>query len=279
MAGLLVFWPAGLVVLTIAAVALLGFGARELSLAYRILSQDPDDVLDTPAGGPVELVGTVGVEGDPLQSPFTGTECVAYEYEVQEERTRTTTTGKTTTTQTYWETIASGTDAVPFRLQDETGIVLVDPTDADLHLSREGVIRVEGGTAPPDRIARYIREDDRVDDQNRTLDLRLFELKTGRDRKFSERRLDVGGPVHVLGVARYDPSTATASGHVNAVVGAAADAHSETRWARFRTRLVGPRFIISDTTERGAGLRVALPGLVALVLGLGAFAMLGLLVM
>lgn len=254
---------------SVVALVLFAFGVRELSVAYRILSREPDAVLDAPGGGPIELEGTVVPEGTPLRSPFIGAECFAYEYEVQERRTRTRSTGKTTTTETYWETIAAGEEVIPFRLKDDTGAVLVDPAGADLRLSAERAIRVEGGTEPPERIARYIREDDRVDDQNRTIDLRLFELRTGRDRKFIERRLDVGEPVYVLGIAHYDPSASKASGHVNAVVGAPEEARSPNRWIRLRSRLFGPRFLISDSTGQGAGLRVALPGVVAILLGLG----------
>lgn len=107
-----------------------------------------------------------------------------------------------------------------------------------------------------------------MDDQNRRFDLRLFELKTSSDRKFVERRLDVGGPVHVLGIARYDTTASRATGQVNAVVGAPEAAHSQNRWARLRTRFFGPRFLVSDTTGRGAGLRVAIPGLTAVFAGL-----------
>ena len=261
-------WLAFLALAALVSLGLLAFGARELSVAYRILSREPDAVLDAPRGGPIELVGTVVPEETSLRAPFTDTECVAYEYEVQEKRTRTQNTGKTTTTQTYWETIASGDEATPFRLRDDTGAVLVDPTGADLRLSAERAIRVDGGTEPPERIARYIREDDRVDDQNRRIDLRLFELKTGKDRKFVERRLDVDGPVHVLGVARYDTTASKESGQVNAVVAAPEEATSESRLTRLRWRLFGPRYLVSDTTARGAGLRVALPGLAAFLGGL-----------
>ena len=253
MPGVSVLWSLLVVALSLVALVLVAFGVRELSLAYRILSRDPDRVLDAPKGGPIELVGTVGPEGATLRSPFTDAECVAYEYEVTEKRTRTQTTGKSTTTQTYWETIASGREAVPFRLEDDTGEVLVDPAGADLQLDAEHTIRVEGGTEPPEVIARYIRDDERVDDQNRSLDHHQFELHTGNDRRFVERRLDVGEPVHVLGVARY------------AVVGAPVQAAN--RWDGLRARLVGPRFLVSDTTERGAGIRVALPGLAAVLVG------------
>ena len=257
-----------LVAAAVVGIGLVAFGARELALAHRILSREPDVVLDAPGGGPVELEGTVVADSDARSSPFTDTACVAYEYEVQEKRTRTQSTGKTTTTQTYWETIASGAEAIPFRLADDTGSVLVDPAGADLRLSAERAISVDGGTEPPERIARYISDDDRVNDQNRSIDLRLFELQTGRDRKFVERRLDVGGPVHVLGHSRYDTTVSREAGQVNAVVGAPASARSSSVWVRLRTRFVGPRFIVSDTSGRGAGFRVALPGLASALAGL-----------
>lgn len=268
----------GTVAVSLVALALVLFGTRELAVAYRILARDPAAVLDAPGGGPIELAGTVVPEREPFTSPFTGTECVIFEYEVEERRTRTQSTGKTTTTQTYWKTIAEGERVAPFRLEDDTGTVLVDPAGADLRLSAERAIRVDGGTEPPERIARYIRADERVDDQNRSIDLRLFELKTGRDRKFVERRLDVGEPVHVLGVARYDPSASTASGQVNAVVGRPASAAAPDPWTRLRARFFGPPFVVSDTDERGAGLRVALPGLGAVLAGLALLAILALVV-
>ena len=102
-------------------------------------------------------------DGQTLRSPFTDTECLAYEYEVQEERN--TQHGQS------WERIASGREAVPFRLRDETGSVLVEPPGADIRLDREARITVEGGERPPERIARFIERDERVDDQNRSIDL------------------------------------------------------------------------------------------------------------
>ena len=257
-----------LVVLTASAVGLFVYAKRELSTAYRILSREPDAVLDTPAGGPVELEGVVAADKTTLESPFTGTDCVAYEYAVEERRTRTSSTGNTTSTHQYWKTIASGEHAVAFRLEDDTGSVLVDPTRATFSLSTGDRIRVDGGTEPPARIARFIDETDRVDDQNRSIDLRITELKTGRDRRFVERRLDVGGAVHVLGVARYDTTHSTASGQVNGVVGAPPDAASANRVERIRWRLFGPAFRISDTSARSAGLRLVLPGVVSALFGL-----------
>lgn len=75
--------------LSLAALALVAYGVRELRVAYRILSRDPDDVMHAQRGGPIELSGTVLAANGTLRSPFTGTECAAYEYEVREKRTRT----------------------------------------------------------------------------------------------------------------------------------------------------------------------------------------------
>lgn len=242
-------------VLVAACLAVLAYGALELRLAWRILRADPDSVLDAPNEGPVELVGSAEPDETTLRSPFTDTECLCYEYEVEEERN--TKNGRS------WETIASGRRLAPFRLKDDTGSVLVEPAGADLRLGREARIPVDGGERPPDEITRFIERDDRVDDQDRSIDLKLFELKTGKDRRYVEKRLDVGETIHVLGTARFDTSAARASGHVNAVVGIDRDALELGRIRWYLRRLLGPPFLISDTGERGTVIRIASVGALA----------------
>ncbi|MFC7233590.1 GIDE domain-containing protein [Saliphagus sp. GCM10025308] len=120
-------------------VALLGYGLRELGFAYRLFAREPHTVLDTPNGGSVELSGTVLAWDDVLESPFTETACVAVEYAVEEKRRKSTNTGSTT----KWVEIDGGTQVVPFRLEDESGNVLVNPRGADLRLTADARIRVE----------------------------------------------------------------------------------------------------------------------------------------
>lgn len=248
-------------------VAVAAWGLSELRLAYRIYANEPVSVLETTRGGPVEVGGTVEPDREVLESPFTGTACVAYEYAVEEKRRKTHSTGNGSSTRTTWETIDSGRAAVPFRIDDGSGSALVDPDGADFRLSGEGAIRVRGGERPPEPIARFVRENEDVSDENRSIGIGPLEFATGRDRRYRERRLDVGETVHVLGVARFDTSAARESGQVNAVVGAADPPREAGLLGRLRHRLFGPPFLVSDASERRTALRVAARGLGALALG------------
>ncbi|WP_440770714.1 GIDE domain-containing protein [Natronorubrum sp. DTA28] len=253
--------PLSVVVLAIGGVIALGclwYGIAELRLANRVLRSRPDSVLDTPNGGRVELRGTATAAGRLVRSPFTDTPCLAYSYGVEERRD--------SNNGTSWATIASGDDSVPFRLEDETGSVLIEPPGADFRLRNATRIDVDGGTEPPPRVARYIEDSEDVDCQNSVVDLRLFELKTGTDRRFREWILEPGDEIHVLGVARYDTTVSRDAGQVNAAVGIDEAALSESPLLRLRHHLFGDPFVISDSTERRLGLRAGAYGLGAVIL-------------
>lgn len=202
---------------------------------YHILTNDPVPVRDLATrAGPVEIEGTATTDDDQtVQSPFSGTRCLAYEYEVEEYRS----SGKHNT----WQTVDEGGDAVSFLVEDETGTVRVDPTGAELHCEDE-TVRVDGGTEPPERIAQFIDSTDEVDSQQKTANLLVTELNYGNDQKFVERRLDAGEDVYVYGEAtRASAGGGWGSGLVDALVG---DGD--------RT----PVFVVSDTSERGTALRI-----------------------
>ncbi|WP_254863502.1 E3 ubiquitin--protein ligase [Halovivax gelatinilyticus] len=258
------FWVSLLVLAVAVASAVALYGLRELRLAHLILRTETDSVLETPNGGYVELRGTVEPAAGALESPFTGTACVAYEYAVEEERS--------SKNGSSWTTISAGDEYVPFRLDDGSGSVLVEPPGADFRLDRDDRIRVDGGTEPPARIGAYIDWSEDVDCQNESVDLRLFELRTGSDRRFIERRLDVGDEAHVLGYARFDTDVGRAAGQVNAAVGVGESSLADDRFARLRHRLFGFPFVVSDRSERRLGLYTELLGFVLVAAGAGVVA-------
>ncbi|MFP9191821.1 GIDE domain-containing protein [Natronosalvus vescus] len=252
----------------IAAIAFLGYGLWELRLAYRIYGTDPDTVLDATNGGSVELAGTVAVENDVIESPFTHTDCVAFSYTIEEKRSRSSKHGSNT----KWVDIDSATYWVPFRLEDRSGSVLVNPDGARFRLTRDSSIRVKGGDEPPEPIARFIASDEDISDENTSISLGPLELSTGRTRRYRERRLDVGASVHVLGTARHDTTVSRDVGHVNAVIEASEPARDG--WpAWLRHRLFGPPFVIFDVSESRAARRVAFTGLLSTFVGLVALAL------
>jgi hypothetical protein len=92
--------------------------------------------------GLVELKGTVEVE-TPLTSFLAECRCAQYRWNVDEQWERTVTEtytdneGKTRTrtrTESGWSTVASGGEMIPFYLQDDCGVILVQPEGAELEV-------------------------------------------------------------------------------------------------------------------------------------------------
>ena len=241
------FSPVLLVVAVFAIVglAVVAFSAREFWLALRLHRTDPTPVADVPnRSGMVEVQGVARVAEETVTAPFTGTASLACEWTVEEEHHDDD--------GSHWEDIASGTQRVPFRVDDGTGSVLVYPAGVDLRLGRDADIRVEGGETPPERIQQFIDADahDRVDDEDTAFELGGLRIATGSDRRYVERRLDPDERVYVYGQVRYDTSVSERAGEVNAVIEP------------------GNRFVVADTDDRGVTRRVLRDALVPLFVGL-----------
>lgn len=175
---------------------LIGIGAlyktsEEFGPAVQIFRNDPLAVRELVYhDGPAEVEGTARGDEKGVETPFTGTVCLAYEYEVQEYQS----SGKSS----YWKTLDEGGNSVPFLVEDDTGAVQIDGADAELHLTSE-TLELSPDEEPPERIAQYIRTNDDVESQDSTLDLGITELNLGNRQRFIERRLDIDESVHVYG--------------------------------------------------------------------------------
>jgi len=233
---------------------LLGIGLRKPQPAIRVLRRDPLSVgdLSTQAGA-VEVRGPATVDdGRTVETPFTQTRCLAYEYEVQELQS----SGQ----HSHWETLDEGGAAVPFVLEDETGRVRVDPTGATLAFE-EHTLRVRPGDELPERVERFVREREGVDRETGSIDLLITEIDHGDDQRFVERRLDVGETAHIYGGVEQGEGGEWGSSLVGVRI--TGDDRTGT-------------YVISDSTERRvawhAGKRALAPialGLAALCVGIG----------
>jgi len=243
-----VFYGAGL---CLVGVVLLGVAVRMPQPAYRILTRDPLSVRDlSMQDGAVELRGTaVAHEGQAVESPFTETACLAYEYEAQEL--------KSSGQSSYWETLDEGGQAVPFVLEDGTGRVRVDPEGATLELDDHS-LRVTGGDEPPERIQQYIRETDEVERDTGSVDLLVTELDYGDDQRFIERRLDMGETAHIYGGVEPRQGGEWGSGLADVVV--TADEQTGT-------------YVISDSAEWRVAYHAGKRALVPAISGVLAFAL------
>jgi hypothetical protein len=222
-------------------------GGSELRPVFHILRNDPVPVRDLHGHtGPVEIEGTARAdeEARTVTAPFSGTDCLAYTYEVEELRS----SGKNSS----WETLAEGMDGVDFAVEDETGTVRVTPDGADVRLEGH-TLTVSPGDSLPERIESFVESTEAVEKQDGTVDLLVTELAVGNKQRFTERRLDVGESAYVYGHARRDTTPEWGSDRVDAVVG-------EGRGA--------PVFVISDTGERGTAWRFVKSGVARLGIGL-----------
>ncbi|WP_293030194.1 GIDE domain-containing protein [Natronococcus sp.] len=228
----------------------LGIGCLKLQPAYHVYRGETDDVVAVErAEGPVELEGTASPIDDPLRAPITGTDALAYEYEVEEYRS----SGKNSS----WKTVDEGQDATSFRLEDETASVRVEPAGAELALSTDTTIEVDGGEPEPEPIREFLAHESDLESENTSLDLKVVELATGNDRRYHERRLEPGDEAYVLGQSSYDVDARETMRDVSAVVG---DGDGT------------PAFVVSDSSQDGTARLLAtrqLPWLVGGLLAIG----------
>jgi hypothetical protein len=178
-------------------IALVGVGY--LQTYNRVRKTDPVTIRRLTDTAKVELSGTVKNHETTSVSPFTATECVAQDWTAEEYRGG----GE----DSNWSTLDFGETRHPFRLDDGTGAVLVDPDGATLELTDEETVEVGPDESPPPGVADYLAETDGVDRAH------------SRKRRYTERRLDVGEDIHVLGPVRRVGHSFDMPGGVDAVVG------------------------------------------------------------
>jgi hypothetical protein len=115
----------------------------------RLIEDIPTSKIRSLTMGLVEVYGqVVSIPEHLLTSPFTEKDCVYYRYTVEEYRS----TGKSA----HWVTIKKGEERRVFYLQDETGMVLIDPTDASIEAARDFECKSGLGDDPPDMVMRFL---------------------------------------------------------------------------------------------------------------------------
>ena len=93
----------------------------------RLIENIPTSKIRSIAMGLVEIFGKVEpIENSLLLSPFSNTECVYYKYTVERWVKRDK--------KHYWQVVNSGKTSLPFKLQDNTGSVLIDPVRASIDI-------------------------------------------------------------------------------------------------------------------------------------------------
>ncbi len=115
------FWITAAVLIGLAVAGFIG--AFYYFLRKRIIEDTPTARIRSAAQGYVELTG-IGklMDGPPIISPLTGTQCTWYSYQIEERRR--------SRRRTRWVTVDRGTSDELFLLEDETGTCVIDPEGA-----------------------------------------------------------------------------------------------------------------------------------------------------
>ena len=115
----------------------------------QLIADTPTSKIRSIAMGLVEITGQViPIMERVLRSPFTDKDCVYFHYTIEEYRS----SGKSS----YWAMIKKDEQRSLFYLKDDTGIVLVDPTDAQIEARKDFEYQSGFGKDPPAQVIRFL---------------------------------------------------------------------------------------------------------------------------
>lgn len=179
-------------------------------------------------GASARIHGRVRTPEGRLTAPFSGEECVAVAYRV------TKLAGED------HHTILKGEEQVSFLVEDDTGVVGVDPGDAQLFETRFKETCGPGAETPA-WFERLRRAD--PDDPGQVVpDLEGIEPGDGSEYTFHERRVDATD-AYVAGTVTTDPAVTGSFGRVDAVIGAGGGSQPVRV---LRGRLLGEPFVVTN---------------------------------
>ena len=148
--------------------------------------------------GPVVLHGTVEAAAETLEGPFSGVECVCYEYHVKEHHRSIARHGTIST----WVFIDADGNRVPFYLTDGSGTAKIDPDDAWLDIGEENpnpLFEVPANEEPPDAVAEFVAQREAVEKGGN-----ITFSASPPDRRYFEVAVEPGDEVTVAGYARIN---------------------------------------------------------------------------
>lgn len=196
-----------------------GFNTWKLA---RLIQDTPTSKVRSMAVGRTELEGTVRKYEHHTLPPYIDRECVYVTWEAEKRERYTDDDGDT---HYRWETVAKGTEAVAFNLEDGTGKVLVraDEEMPEFDINNDELSRTvyfEHGQMPPEAVSQYILDFRSRNDANTETESEggffdsaiatvsdLMEAdnpltNTAKRRRYSQTVLPIGTDIYLLGSAQ-----------------------------------------------------------------------------
>lgn len=168
----------------------------QLRMKKRLIENIPTSRVRSVALGLVEVHGKAQGMGELLKSPFSRADCVFFRFDVQEHRR----SGKSS----RWVTIKKHESSKRFYLEDDTGKILIDPREAELHLNRDREFRTHIGSS--DQEETFKEGLMRVG-----IDPKGFLGLGGRSLRCDETFIEPGDKIYVMGTAKDNPEVRRAA--------------------------------------------------------------------
>jgi len=167
----------------------------------RLIENTPTSKVRSLAMGLVEVFGEAVPWKEKLEAPLSKKDCVYYKYLIEEYRR----SGKSG----HYVVIDKGESQSPFLLKDETGMVLIDPKDAEIGISPD--LKIESSKDPPENIKLFLA--------SRGLKYEGF-LGINKQMRYQEWHLAPGDELYIMGTAENYPSgeTMTKKGTANMII-------------------------------------------------------------
>lgn len=177
-------------------------GIKSLKLE-RLIRNTPTSKIRSLAMGLVEIKGIVVPVNNQqiLKSPFSNKDCVYYYYTVEENHRDKHGDN--------WSTIKKETKFVNFRLQDDTGEVLVNPDKARMQIPSDNRYELKKMQIIPETVAAFLTA-------NNIKEKGWFGFR--RELRCTEYFIEPGNELYVLGNAGKNPSLSSAITNQDTVI-------------------------------------------------------------
>lgn len=177
----------------------------------QLIVDTPTSNVQSMAMGRVELNGEIEPAVEPFRAPFSGTDCVGYRYLIKTHHTDSDGRDK-------WSAQETGTEIVPFYVNDGTGRVLVNPDGANFDV-QQNVFNYASGEAESDEIQQGLAErTERLEQHSSSIGITQFSteahgfrqgdasdtIESKPRRRYVEELLPVGEEIYVFGKAKED---------------------------------------------------------------------------
>ena len=167
----------------------------------RLIQNMPTSTVRSIAMGLVELKGKAVAAKETLTAPFSAKKCFRYWWIVEERR-------EDKDGHEYWRTISSGSEGVPFYLQDATGKVLISAEQAELDMPSTFQAGSGIGREPPPVVKQWLEKKG----------IKWSGWIFNKPLRYRESAIEAGSQLYIMGDATTNPDAKESTDHTQSII-------------------------------------------------------------